>query len=183
VARIAALYGKARSKVYIGASAREWTFKREARSARIIHIATHGVIDDRAPLYSALLFAPGGPDGDDGLLEAREVLDLRFDADLVVLSACDTARGRIGAGEGVIGLSWAFLVAGCRTLVVAQMPAETKSTAALMVEFHRRLRQGLSPAAALQQAQLALRRDPRFAHPFYWAPFVVIGEGFAPVAE
>ncbi len=181
VARIAALYGKARSKVYIGASAREWTFKHEARAARIIHVATHGVIDDRAPLYSALLFAPGGPDGDDGLLEAREVLDLRFDADLVVLSACDTARGRIGAGEGVIGLSWAFLVAGCRTLVVAQMPAETKSTAALMVEFHRRLREGLSPAAALQQAQLALRRDPRFAHPFYWAPFVVIGDGFAPV--
>jgi CHAT domain-containing protein len=111
------------------------------------------------------------------------VLDLRFDADLVVLSACDTARGHIGAGEGVIGLSWAFLVAGCRTLVVAQMPAETKSTAALMVEFHRRLREGISPAAALQQAQLALRRDPRFAHPFYWAPFVVIGQGFAPVAE
>ncbi len=183
VARIAAIYGKSQSEVYVGGNAREWTFKREAHTARIVHVASHGVIDDHAPLYSALLFAPGGPDGDDGLLEAREVLDLHLDADLVVLSACDTASGRIGAGEGVIGLSWAFLVAGCHTLVVAQSPAETKATAELMVEFHRQLRGGLSPAAALQHAQLALRHDPRFAQPFYWAPFVVVGQGFAPITN
>ncbi len=179
VRRIASIYGKSRSKVFIGSEAREGTFKREAHSARIVHVATHGVIDDHAPLYSALLFAPGGEGGDDGLLEAREVLDLHLNADLVVLSACDTARGKIGAGEGVVGLSWAFLVAGCRTLVVAQSPAESKATAQLMVEFHRQIAAGLSPAEALQHAELTLRRDPRFSHPFYWAPFVVIGQGFA----
>jgi CHAT domain-containing protein len=179
--RIAAIYGKEQSQVFIGANARESTFKRTAGSARILHVATHGVIDDRAPLYSALLLAPDDPDGDDGLLEAREVLDLHLDADLAVLSACDTARGRIGAGEGVIGLSWAFLAAGCRTLVVSQSPAETKATEELMVEFHRQLSRGVSIAEALRQAQLALRTQPRFAHPFYWAPFVAIGQGYSPL--
>jgi CHAT domain-containing protein len=181
VRRIASIYGAARSEVFVGRDARESTFKREARTARIVHVATHGVIDDQAPLYSALLFAPDGAGGDDGLLEAREVLDLHLDADLVVLSACNTARGNAGSGEGVIGLSWAFLVAGCRTLVVAQSPAESKSTAWLMVEFHQNLASGLSPAEALQHAQLTVRRDPRLSHPFYWAPFVVIGHGFAPL--
>src|SRR6201999_3647750 len=70
VERIAALYGRDRSDVFVGDAARESTFKRAARTARIVHIATHGVVDDHAPLYSALLFASGGPDGDDGLLEA-----------------------------------------------------------------------------------------------------------------
>ena len=177
---IASIYGSGQSRVFLGSSARESTFKRVAPSARIIHIATHGVIDDRAPLYSALLFAPDSLGGDDGLLEAREVLDLHLDADLAVLSACDTARGKIGAGEGVIGLSWAFLVAGCRTLVVSQAPAETAATSTLMIEFYRQLRSGASPAAALRRAQLALRREPRFSQPFYWAPFIVIGHGFAP---
>jgi CHAT domain-containing protein len=180
VARIAQIYGKSQAETFVGREARESTFKRVAPLARIVHVASHGVIDDHAPLYSALLFASGGAGDDDGLLEAREVLDLHLDADLVVLSACDTASGKIDAGEGVIGLSWAFLVAGCRTLVVAQSPAESKSTARLMVEFHRQLAGGLSPAEALQRAQLTLRRDPRFAHPFYWAPFVVIGQGLPP---
>lgn len=183
VRRIASIYGNAHSEVFVGKEAREMTFKHEAHSAHIVHIATHGVIDDNAPLYSALLFAPGGEGSDDGLLEAREVLDLHLDAELVVLSACDTAGGKIDAGEGVIGLSWAFLVAGCRTLVVAQSPAESKATAQLMVEFHRQIAAGLCPAEALQRAELALRRDPRFSHPFYWAPFVVIGQGFAPLGR
>src|SRR5258708_5257987 len=73
VRRIASIYGAARSEVFVGSEARESTFKREARTARIVHVATHGVIDDQAPLYSALLFAPDGANGDDGLLEAREV--------------------------------------------------------------------------------------------------------------
>ncbi len=183
VRRIASIYGANRSAIFLGSDARESTFKREARTARILHIATHGVIDDHAPLYSALLFAPDDKNGDDGLLEAHEVLDLHLNADLVVLSACDTARGSVGAGEGVIGLSWAFLVAGCRTLVVALSPAESKTTALLMVEFHRQLAAGLSPAEALQRAELTVRRDPRRNHPFYWAPFVVIGDGFAPLVR
>jgi CHAT domain-containing protein len=182
VRRIAEIYGRSRSDVFVGSEARESTFKRTAKSARIVHVATHGVIDDRAPLYSALLFAAGGG-GDDGLLEAREVLDLHLDADLVVLSACDSAGGKIGAGEGVVGLSWAFLVAGCQTLVVAQSPAESRATSRLMVEFHRQLSSGLSPAESLRRAQLALRKDPRFAHPFYWAPFVVIGHGLKPLSR
>jgi CHAT domain-containing protein len=183
VRRIASVYGPSRSRVYVAGDARESTFKRDARSARIVHVATHGVIDDHAPLYSALLLAPDGPSGDDGLLEAREILDLHLEADLVVLSACDTARGKIGAGEGVVGLSWAFLAAGSRTIVVSQAPAESRATATLMVEFHRQLRAGATAAEALQRAQLALRREPRFSQPFYWAPFVVIGDGVITTAR
>ena len=148
VARIAALYGKSQSEVYVGGNAREWTFKREAHTARIVHIASHGVIDDHAPLYSALLFAPGGPQGDDGLLEAREVLDLHLGADLVVLSACDTASGRIGAGEGVIGLSW-FLVDGPSSPWLFRGGFFVTGLATLMVMALRPALSSISPGAVM----------------------------------
>jgi len=108
---------------------------------------------------------------------------MNLKADLVVLSACETARGRISAGEGVIGLTWALFVAGAPTSVVSQWKVETASTAALMLAFHRALRSEahgngtlFSTARALQSAELRTFRDPRYAHPFYWAGFVVMGD-------
>ena len=98
-------------------------------------------------------------------------------ADLAVLSACETGRGRPGAGEGVIGLSWAFFVAGCPTTVVSQWKVESASTTELMLAFHRNLRSGRSKALALQAAALKLLRESRYRHPFYWAGFVVVGDG------
>ena len=111
-------------------------------------------------------------------------MNLDLNADLVVLSACDTARGRIGAGEGVIGLSWAFFVAGSPTTVVSQWSVESTSTTELMLQFHRNLKpltnssSAASKAEALRQAQMKLLRDHRYKHPFFWAGFVVIGDGF-----
>jgi CHAT domain-containing protein len=102
-------------------------------------------------------------------------MELDLKADLAVLSACETARGRIGAGEGVIGLSWALFVAGCPTTVVSQWQVESASTTELMVGFHRRLRDGAGKAEALRGAALALMADDRYNHPFYWAGFIVIG--------
>ena len=173
VRAIAAEYGPRQSDVYLHEVATETTLKAAAGRHRIIHLATHGIADSRWPMFSALLLAPSAQD--DGLLEAREVADMKLDADLVVLSGCDTAGGLIRSGEGVIGLSWAFLLAGCPTTVVSQWSAESKATSQLMIEFHRRLIGGLSAAEALRDAQLSVMRSGRYAHPFYWASFIVLG--------
>lgn len=126
-------------------------------------------------MFSSLLLTASARDAnDDGVLEAREIAALRLDADLAVLSACETGKGDLHSG-GVIGLSWAFLAAGCPTTVVSQWKAQSAATAKLMIEFHRQLSRGASKPVALQRAQLVLRNDPRYRHPFYWAPFVVIG--------
>ncbi len=98
-------------------------------------------------------------------------------ADLAVLSACESARGRIGAGEGVIGLAWALFVAGCPTTVVSQWKVESSSTAELMLSFHRNLKSGMSKSEALRASALKVMADKRCSHPFYWAGFIVIGDG------
>jgi CHAT domain-containing protein len=173
------LYGAARSKVYVGAEAREDRAKAEAAQAGILHFATHGILNDAAPLYSHLMLAQGDKN-EDGLLEAWELMQLDLKADLAVLSACETARGRFGAGEGVIGLTWALFVAGVPATVVSQWKVESASTRELMIAFHRRLRApaaGTTKAAALRQAALSVLKNPATSHPFYWAGFVLVGDG------
>ena len=130
------LYGAPRSKVYIGAEAREDRLKAEAAQARILHFATHGILNNASPMYSHLALAQGDKN-EDGLLEAWELMQLDLKADLAVLSACETARGRFGAGEGVIGLTWAMFVAGVPSTVVSQWKVESASTRDLMLGFHR----------------------------------------------
>lgn len=173
------LYGPSASRVYTGAAAREERLKSEAGGARLVHLATHGVLNDRSPLYSHVLLAHG-EGGEDGLLEAWEIMNLDLRAELVVLSACETARGRAAAGEGVIGMTWALFVAGSPSTVVSQWKVEESSTTELMLEFHRRLRgrpgeAPRPPAEALRAAALKLLRSERHAHPFYWAAFVLVG--------
>lgn len=171
------LYGADHSKVYLGADAREERFKTEAGKYRILHLATHGILDDASPMYSYVVLANEGENRrEDGFLEAWEIMNLDLDADLVVLSACETARGRVGAGEGMIGFTWALFVAGSPSTVVSQWKVDAASTATLMLEFHRGLRANNSKARALQQAALKVLRDRRYQHPFYWAPFVLIGD-------
>ena len=177
------LYGTSRSKIYIGAQAREDLVKNEAAQARILHFATHGLLNNSSPMYSYLALAEGGTN-EDGLLEAWELMQLDLKADLAVLSACETARGRIGAGEGMIGLSWAMFIAGVPSIVVSQWKVEAASTRDLMVNFHRALvpqpegRQ-VKPTKteALRQAALKIIKKPETRHPFYWAGFVIVGDG------
>ncbi|MFP5262213.1 MAG: CHAT domain-containing protein [Blastocatellia bacterium] len=178
------LYGPDRSKIYVRADAREDTAKKEAGSCHILQFATHGILDNTNPMYSRLVMSQSGlGEHEDGMLEAWEVMKLDLNADMVILSACDTARGRVAGGEGMIGLAWAFFVAGCPTTVVSQWSVEVNSTAELMVEFHKVLKpgieargNGMSKAAALRMAILKLMKRPGYGHPFYWAPFVVIGD-------
>jgi CHAT domain-containing protein len=183
VKALARLYGAARSRVYIGAEAREDRIKSEAGRASILHFTTHGALNNAAPMYSHLTLAEGGPN-EDGLLEAWELMQLDLKAELAVLSACETARGRIGAGEGVIGFSWAMFIAGVPSIVVSQWKVESASTRDLMVNFHRGLispagskQAKLTKADALRQAALKLMRNPATSHPFYWAGFVLVGDG------
>jgi CHAT domain-containing protein/tetratricopeptide (TPR) repeat protein len=180
------MYGRERSKLLTGAAAREAVVKRELPKHDVVHLATHGVFDDMSPLYSQIVLAQSEGDAEeDGLLEAWEIMPMRLQAGLVVLSACQTARGRIGRGEGVIGMSWALLVAGVPTTVVSHWNVDSNSTADLMVAFHRTLRKGPSAgrdrpskAEALQAAQRELLRTSAYAHPFYWAGFSVVGAPF-----
>jgi len=181
VRSLSQIFGQGRSKVFIGASADEKTFKSLAPTSNTIHFATHGVLDNRHPLYSYLLLAKAeGDEDEDGLIEAREIMGLNLCADLVVLSACDTARGRIAAGEGVMGISWAFFAAGCRSTVVSQWKVESANTSELMVHFYRYLKEGKAQggktkADALRSAAMKLIKDHRYEHPMYWAGFVLVG--------
>ena len=172
------IYGPERAAIFVGRDATEDRFKREAPKYRVLHLATHGVLDEASPLYSHVVLSPGAP-GEDGLLEAWEIMKLRLDADVVVLSACDTARGRIAPGEGVIGMRWALLAAGARSMVVSQWQVEASSTAALMTGFHRGLAGNRAGRAEnLRAASLALLATPERRHPFYWAGFILVGAPF-----
>ncbi|HEV8484042.1 MAG TPA: CHAT domain-containing protein [Blastocatellia bacterium] len=176
VMALSKMYG-AKARIYVGAEAREDLLKAEAGNYRILQLATHGVINNVSPMYSHVVLAQGNDAKEDGLLEAWEIMQMDLKADLAVLSACDTARGRIGAGEGVIGLAWALFVAGCPTTIVSQWKVESSSTAELMLEFHRHLLAGESKSEAMRRASLKLMADRRFSHPFYWAGFIVVGNG------
>jgi CHAT domain-containing protein/Tfp pilus assembly protein PilF len=181
VKSIGRLWGP-RSAVYIGSAAREDVAKREMAAARIIHFAAHGIFDDANPMFSEIVLAPGRGMAEDGVLQAWELMRLDLSADLVVLSACETARGRIGGGEGVIGMSWALFAGGCPSTVVTQWKVASTSAGSLMVAFHRALSRPASEATfakarALRAAQLAALHDPATAHPFHWAGFVLVGSG------
>ncbi|HKV42256.1 MAG TPA: CHAT domain-containing protein, partial [Blastocatellia bacterium] len=175
VAALGKLYGPEHSRLYLGADASEDRLKAEASKCRILQIAAHGIVNNTSPMYSQIVLSRPAGSLDDGTLEAWEVLNLDLNADLVVLTACETARGRVGAGEGMIGLTWAFFVAGCPTTVATQWKVEAESTTPLMVEFHRNLLAGVGKSEALRRAELKVMRTKQYAHPFYWAGFVIVG--------
>jgi CHAT domain-containing protein len=173
VREIASLYPKWRTKVRTGEAARESFLRQDGGHSRILHFATHATADLNAPLFSAVLLAPGG--GEDGLLEVREIMNLRLNADLAVLSACETGRGPVLLSEGRISLSWAFMLAGCASTIVSQWKADSASTASLMIEFHRQLVAGASIAEALRRAQRVLIGSEHRWQPYYWAAFIAMG--------
>jgi CHAT domain-containing protein len=185
VKRLARLYGLSHSRYYIGVDAREQQVKSEAGNYRILQFATHGILNNASPMYSHLVLSQVEQNSsEDGLLEAWEIMQMDLNAEMAVLAACETARGRVGAGEGMIGLSWALFVAGCPTTVVSQWKVEDSATKNLMLEFHRilksRLRNpgsGVSKAEALRMAALKMMRTMKEPHPFYWAGFVLVGNG------
>ena len=139
--------------------------------ASIIHLATHGLLDDVRGLGSAIALAPSGTD--DGLLTAEEIFDMKLQASLVVLSACNTAEGRI-TGDGVIGLSRALISAGVPSVIVSLWAVPDAPTAELMKEFYQNLQKNPNKAQALRQAMLTTMKT--HPEPRNWAAFTLIGE-------
>ncbi|OKH32919.1 Fis family transcriptional regulator [[Phormidium ambiguum] IAM M-71] len=168
------------TKPVIGSQATEATIKSEISQANVIHFATHGLLDYgelqgkyRAGVPGALAFTPD--EKEDGLLTSDEILDLKLNASLVVLSACDTGRGKI-TGDGVIGLSRAFITAGTPSIVVSLWAVPDAPTADLMKEFYQQMKKNPNKAQALRQAMLTvMKTHPR---PRDWAAFTLIGEAF-----
>lgn len=165
--------------VYLGAEATEARAKAIVKTT-YLHFATHGLLDSRSPLDSALalsLPAQQRSGEENGLLQAWEIFEqVRIDADLVTLSACETALGRAVAGEGLVGLTRAFHYAGARTVLATLWRVADESTSHLMTKFYDGVRAGLTKDEALRRAQLAAIAEPSTAAPFHWAAFTLSGD-------
>jgi CHAT domain-containing protein len=157
--------------VLTGASATEAAVKRIAPSREILHFATHGLISEDRPLASSLSFSAG--EGEDGFLRVGEVFGMDLHADLVMLSGCSTGLGRL-SGDGVLGLTRAFLYAGTPSVVVSLWDVSDRATSDLMDRFYAGLAAGKDKAHALRSAQLSTRA--RYPDPAFWASFILVGE-------
>jgi len=162
------------ASVKVGSRASKQAFLSGAGSAGLIHIASHGVFLPERPMDSYLALSGDPPRA--GRLSATDVLGVDLTkARLVVLSACDSGRAEIGAGEEVVGMTRAFLHAGTGALLATLWPLSDESAASIVEDFYTAIRAGQKPAAALTRAARKVKKDPRFSHPFFWAPFEVIG--------
>lgn len=146
---------------------------------RRLHFATHGILDETLPGRSCIVLTLDDDPNEDGFLQVNEIFNLKLNADLVTLSACQTGKGKFLRGEGVLGLTRAFLYAGTNSVLVSLWSVNDRSTANLMTQFYQFLAQGKSKVQALQQAKLKLltSTNPTLRHPYYWAGFVLIGNG------
>jgi len=164
--------------IYTDTSATEAAFINEAPNYRIIHLATHGKANDQVGDYAYLAFAEVDDTLENELLYNRDLYNLRLNADMVVLSACETGIGELQQGEGIISLARGFSYAGAKSIVTSLWSVNDGSTKELMESFYTYLKEGLSKDAALRQAKLDyIDNNPHLeAHPFYWAAFVPIGD-------
>ena len=161
------------------AANRTWATTTNLGTHRILHFATHGLIDTRQPQLSSIVLSLVDEQGRsrDGFLRMHDIYNQRLPVDLAVLSACQTALGRQVRGEGLVGLTRGFMYAGARRVVASLWQVDDLATSELMTRFYRHMLQdGERPAAALRAAQLELARDPRWNAPFFWAGFVLQGE-------
>jgi CHAT domain-containing protein len=151
----------------------------ELSNYRILHIATHGLLNSQHPELSGLVLSLVDDRGQaqDGFLRLHEVFNLRLRAELVVLSACQTGLGKAVKGEGLVGLTRGFMYAGAARVVASLWQVDDAATAELMKRFYRRMLQdGMRPAAALRAAQVELSKRPQWQLPYYWGAFVLQGE-------
>jgi len=171
-------------QIYVNQQAKEEVIKAAAQNYRIVHLSAHGLLDENQPLYSGLALAQDADSTEDGFLQTYEIYDLKLNASLVTLSACGTGLGALKKGEGVVGLTRAFILSGAEAVVVSLWNVADASTAQLMTDFYRNLKNGMDKARALQLAKINLMNKTAdfggtaisYAHPFFWAPFILIGQ-------
>jgi len=164
--------------VLTGDDASERNFKEKANQYDVIHLAMHALIDDEKPMYSKLAFASTQPGNDDGFLNAYELYNMELQAELVVLSACETGFGKFERGEGIMSMAHAFTYAGCPSIVMSHWVADDKATANLMKLFYKNLSTGLTKDEALQKAKIEFLKDADDVrqNPAFWAGFVLMGD-------
>jgi CHAT domain-containing protein/tetratricopeptide (TPR) repeat protein len=163
---------------FYGAEATESVFVDRAGAYRILHLSTHGKADPRVGDYSYLAFYPQPDSLENELLYVRDLYNLQLNADLVVLSACETGAGELQRGEGIISLARAFAYAGAKSITTTLWQVNDKSTQELMVSFYQHLKSGMTKDAALRQAKLDFLDGHQdiAAHPFFWAAFIGVGD-------
>jgi CHAT domain-containing protein/tetratricopeptide (TPR) repeat protein len=151
---------------------------KDLKSYRVLHIATHGLLNAERPQFTGLVLSLVGNKTGDGFLRTDEIFNLKLGAPLVMLSACETGLGKEKKGEGVIGLTRAFMYAGAPTVGVSLWSVADRSTAELMTDLYKRMLtgQGMSAVAAKRAAQQSMITGKKYSAPFYWAPFVLVGE-------
>lgn len=163
---------------FAGSLAQESTFKDKAPDFDILHLAMHTIINDSLPMFSKLVFSkPDKNSSDDGFLNTYEIYNIKLNARLAVLSACETGSGKLQKGEGVMSLARGFIYAGCPSIVMTLWPVEDKSGAEIMTSFYSYLAKGKRKDVALRMAKLKHLElsDPLMAHPHYWLGYVSIG--------
>jgi CHAT domain-containing protein len=146
---------------------------------RIVHFATHGLLNSKHPELSGLVFSMVDERGrpQDGFLRLQDVYNLNLPVDLVVLSGCQTGLGEEISGEGLIGLTRGFMYAGASRVVASLWSVSDMATADLMADFYKAIeKDGMRPAAALRAAQIKMLKQPRWSSPYYWAAFQIQGE-------
>src|SRR6185437_9739715 len=166
--KVAALFPD--SRALVRAEASKSAIKELGNGFAILHFATHGKFDANAPLSSGLYLSKGTES--DGVLTVGDLYDLRWDVDLVTLSACETGLGKVANGDDVIGLTRGFLYAGARSIVASLWEVDDAATEELMLDFYRHL-DGQDKREALRLAQVETRQ--RYPEPWFWAAFNIVG--------
>lgn len=144
---------------------------------RVVHIASHGVVNERVPALSALLLSANPESARQEYLYPNDIVNLELNADLVILSSCDSASGQSLVGEGVLSITRPFFIAGARQVVASLWQVSDRATAVFMEQFYRHYHQHQDTAAALQAAKSWMTQQRDYAHPYYWAGFVLQGDG------
>ncbi len=142
---------------------------------KILHFATHCIIDDIKPARSHIVFSVGNASAEDEILQMREIFNLELNSDLVILSACQTGLGQLIQGEGIVGLSRAFFHAGASSAIISLWAVHDQATSQFMERYYYYLRSSNSIMDALQNTKLEMIDSGVLSHPYYWAGFVVTG--------
>ncbi len=178
-AEVEALAERYRGFFAFDSLASEQSILEKASEYAIIHLAMHGLLNEKRPMLSSLALTEDGDSLNDNFLQAHEISKMELNADLVVLSACETGYGRFETGNGIASLARAFMYAGVPSLVVSLWQVNDASTAIIMQNFYKHLASGMTKSAALRQAKLDYMEgvdNPIAAHPAFWSPFILIGD-------